>query len=137
MKDLPFNVSILVFALYLGVMIAGGIATAVLKNLGLYGFWHYFLAILIALPVGNAIRYGLGQVFAEQSGHSGPQPKAFNFPTRMAIGAVVAIPVAALISSVVRENAFHGLETLWGAIAALITTAIIACIFYLSYSRKE
>ena len=136
MKNLPFNISILVLALYLGVMVAGAIATTILENAGFAGFWKYFLAILIALPVGNAIRYGLGQVFADQSGYMGPQPKAFNFPIRMAIGSLVAIPVAALISTTVSRGELHGFETLWGAIAAFATTAIIACIFYIRYSLK-
>ena len=136
MKDLPFNVSILVLALYLGVMIAGGIAATILKSFGFEGFWGIFLAILVALPVGNGIRYGLGQAFADQSGHTGPQPSAFNFPIRMAIGAVVAIPVAVLFGAGVNASEFYQFGALVGATAAFATTMIIACIFYLRYSLK-
>ena len=50
----------LVLALYLGVMVAGGIARSVLKSFGIDGFWGIFFAILVALPIDNGIRYGLG-----------------------------------------------------------------------------
>lgn len=136
MKNLPFNVSILVLALYLGVMIAGAIAGAILKSAGFNGFWGIFLAILVALPVGNAIRYGLGKTFADLSGHAGPHPSAFNFPIRMAIGAVVALPVAALLSAAISNSTFYEFGALIGAVAALVTTMIIACIFYLRYSLE-
>lgn len=136
MKNLPFNVSILVLALYLGVMIAGAIAGALLSNAGFTGFWGILLAVLVALPVGNAIRYGLGQAFADQSGHTGPHPIAFNFRVRMAIGAVVAVPVAALFNAGVSASEFYEFGALVGAVAALVTTMIIACIFSLRYALR-
>ena len=136
MRDLPFNISMLVLALYLGVMVAGAIAAAILKSAGFDGFWGIFLSILVALPVGNAIRYGLGKATAEQSGYNGPHPTAFNFPIRMAIGAMVAIPVAALLSGAVANSDFYAFGSLVGAVAAFVTTATIACIFYIRYSIK-
>jgi len=136
MKDLPFNVSILVLALYLGVMVAGAATGAILKSLGIDGFWGIFLAVLFALPIGNAIRYGLGQVFADLSGYAGPHPTAFNFPIRMAIGAVIAIPVAAMFNAGINASDFYEFGALVGAAASFATTAIIASIFYLRYSLK-
>ena len=136
MKNLPFNVSILAFALYLGVMIAGAIAAAILRSYGIDGFWGIFLSILIALPIGNAIRYGFGKSFADLSGHTGPHPTAFNFPVRMAIGAVIAIPIAALFNVGISGSEFYRFGALVGAAAALATTAIIACVFFLRYSLK-
>lgn len=136
MRDLPFNVSMLVFALYLGAIIAGGFAGAVLSSLGLTGFWGILLAVLFALPLANAIRYRLGKFFANQSGYTGPHPTAFNYPIRMAIGAVVAVPVAALFNGMVNSNELFEFGALIGALAAFVTTMIIACIFHLHYSLK-
>ena len=126
----------LVFALYLGVIIAGAAFGATLKGIGFEGFWGIHLAAVLALPFGNAIRYGLGKVFAEQSGYKGPHPTAFNFPIRMAIGAVVAVPVAILLSYAVSASDFYEFGALVGAAAAFVTTMIIACIFYARYSLK-
>jgi len=137
MNNLPFNVSILVLALYLGVAIAGAVFAAILKSQGLGGFWGIWLATVFALPVGNAIRYGLGQFFARQSGHTGAHPKAFTFPIRMAIGAAVAVPVALLFNSAITASEFYEFGSLAGSVAALVTTAIIAMIFYLQYSNKS
>ncbi|MEM8541106.1 MAG: hypothetical protein AAGF25_09140 [Pseudomonadota bacterium] len=136
MKDLPFNVSMLVFALYLGVIIAGGMLGTIFKNFRFDGFWGIYLAAVFALPVGNAIRYGLGKFFADQSGYEGPHPTAFNFPIRMAIGAGVAIPVAFLFNSLINTTALFEFGGLIGALAAFVTTMVIAGIFYARYSLK-
>ena len=136
MKDLPFNVSILAFALYLGVIIAGAILGSILRTIGFDGFWGIFLTVLIALPVANAIRYGLGKVIADMSGYTGPHPTAFNFPVRMAIGTAVAIPVAIIFNSLISSSASYEFGALIGALAAFATTMIIAGIFHLRYSLK-
>ena len=136
MKALPFNVSILVFALHLGVIITGAISAAILKEFGFNGFWGIFLAVLIALPVGNAIRYGLGKVLADLDGHKGPHPTVFNFPIRMAIGAIVAIPIAVLLNTAISTSDYFEFGALVGALAAFATTTIIAGIFFLRHSLK-
>lgn len=137
MRDLPFNVSILVFALYLGVIVAGAAFTSILKSMGIEGFWGIFLAIILALPVGNAIRYGVGKLIADASGDKGPHPTAFNFPVRMLIGAIVAVPVALMINIAINGSEFYEYGAMVGAVAAFVTTMIIAGIFYARFSLKE
>lgn len=128
MKDAPFQITTTLM-LVLGVsLVSGGILGTVLSYVGLMGFWGIFLSAFIPVPIGSLVRQSAARAAADQAGvRGGSSPMAFGLPIRLAIGAVVATGVAWLLSA----SAFYTLGFLLGAVAALLTSALLILIFYL------
>ena len=91
------------------------------------------MAAFLTVPLGGTIRSTVGRFFADESGHKGAQPFAFNLPIRLGIGAVVAALIAWLFSM----SDFYSFGALVGGVAALLTGLIISLIFFLNVSMRK
>ncbi|ABD56658.1 hypothetical protein [Jannaschia sp. CCS1] len=134
MKDAPFQITTTLM-LALGVsLIAGGILGALLSSMGMIGFWGIFLTAFLPVPIGSVVRQAASKSAAEQAGvKAGDPPMAFSLPIRLAIGAVVAAGVAAMFNS----TDFYTLGLLLGAVAALMTSAVLILVFFLKVSMSK
>jgi len=68
MKEAPFNITTVLFAV-LGVsIIAGGLWAVILSALGVSGFWGIFLAAFLPVPLASLIRQGTASAAAAFEG---------------------------------------------------------------------
>ena len=130
MKDAPFNITTVLFAV-LGIsIVAGGIWAAILGAIGLDGFWGIFLCAFLPIPLASLVRQGTARAAADHAGVKGKSPFAFSLPIRLAIGAVVAAGIAFLLSL----SEFYSFGIILGAVAALLTSLALILIFFIKVS---
>lgn len=125
MQDPPFNVAMLLFAIYLGVFVLGAVSAEVLSLLNLPVFAVAFLAAFIPFPIGGKIRSLLGGLLARVAGKTGPQPFAFSLVTRLVLGAVCALLVAAGYTALGIER----VDAVLGGAAALAVVITLSAVF--------
>ena len=56
MKNAPFNITTVLFAVLAVSIIAGGICAVILKAMGITGFWGIFLAAFLPVPLASLVR---------------------------------------------------------------------------------
>ena len=133
MKDAPFNITTVLLAVLGAGLVAGGIWGALLNAFGVSGFWGIFLAGFLTVPLGSLIRQGAASSAASLEGASGRSPMAFSLPVRLCVGAIIAAVIAYLFSL----STFYSFGALMGAVAGLLTQAILILVFYIAVSLKK
>ena len=133
MKDAPFNITTVLFAVWGISTVAGGIWAALLGAIGFDGFWGIFLSAFLPIPLASLVRQGTARAAADHAGVKGKSPFAFSLPIRMAIGAVVAAGIAYLFSL----SEFYSFGIMLGAVAALLTSLVLILVFYLTVSLRK
>lgn len=133
MKEAPFNISVVLFAVLAITAIAGGIWALILSAFGVVGFWGITLSAFLPIPLASLVRQGVASSAAKHAGVSGGSPMAFSLPVRLIIGA----SVSAGIGYVFNLSTFYSFGFLMGAAAALVTSVILSVIFFFAVTLRK
>ena len=133
MKNAPFNITTVLFAVLAVSIIAGGICAVILKAMGITGFWGIFLAAFLPVPLASLVRQRTANAAARLEGVEGKSPFAFSLPVRRLIAAAIAAGIAYLFSM----STVYGFGFLMGAVAALLTSVMLIPIFFFTVSMRK
>lgn len=134
MKDAPFTITPILFAVLIVSAIAGALVAMLVATFGIGGWLGFFCAAFIPVPLGGIIRSTVAATLGATQGVEGPVPTAGSLMFRLGVGAAVAAVIAFGFNSAGDMLAFGGLS---GALAALATSLVVTVIFALILTTRD